>query len=75
MYGSKFQLSDFKLKSFFNVQETFNQRVKNYNTWTNSQKTLQGKRDTEAKMQTTGKTEKLPQVQAEIQDVGVVTGY
>jgi sorting nexin-1/2 len=33
-----------------------------------SQKTLQNKRDTETKLQTSGKTEKLPQVQAEIEE-------
>ena len=37
-----------------------------------AQRTLQTKRDTESKLQTSGKTEKLPQVQAEIQEVGVV---
>ncbi|XP_003386746.1 PREDICTED: sorting nexin-2-like isoform X1 [Amphimedon queenslandica] len=50
------------------LRETFNQRVKNYGVWTNAQKTLQSKRDSEAKMQTTGKTDKLPIVQAEIKD-------
>ena len=46
--------------------------MKNYGVWTNAQKVLQSKRDSEAKMQTTGKTDKLPIVQAEIKDVGVV---
>ena len=46
--------------------------MKNYGVWTNAQKTLQGKKDSEAKMQTTGKTDKLPIVQAEIKDVGLV---
>lgn len=35
------------------------------------QRTLQAKRDSEVKIQASGKSEKLPQIQAEIQDVGV----
>jgi sorting nexin-1/2 len=50
------------------IKESFNERVKVHNGWMASQKTLQNKRDTETKLQTSGKTEKLPQVQAEIEE-------
>ena len=53
-------------------QETFISRIKVYNSWQNASKTLQSKRDSEAKMQSTGKTEKLPIVQQEIKDVSML---
>ena len=43
--------------------------MKVHNTWLNAQKTLQSKREQEAKLQLSGKVDKLPLVQDEIHDV------
>lgn len=44
-------------------------RVKLFNTWQSAQATLAKKRETEVKLQTGGKPEKIAQIKQEIQDV------
>ena len=53
----------------FYLQETFTQRVKVFTSWVSAQKTLQNKREQEAKLTASGKVDKLPLVQDEIHDV------
>lgn len=50
------------------VREAFREREKAFHNWQHAQTTLAKKREQEAKLKTTGKTEKLPQVQQEITD-------
>lgn len=54
---------------FVSLQTCFSLRDKAYNTWQSAEKSLANKKELEQKLQTTGKTEKIPQVQQEIKDV------
>lgn len=50
-------------------QEAFREREKTFHNWQTAQTNLAKKREQEAKLKSTGKTEKLPQVEQEIKDV------
>lgn len=47
-------------------------RVRAYSSWQSAQQTLSKKREQEQKLTAAGKLDKLPAVQAEIVEVGVV---
>lgn len=54
-------------------QEVFHQRVKVFQSWEAGQQTLNKKREVEAKMQLSGKTDKLDQAKADIAEVSKIT--
>ena len=51
------------------VQGVFDHRMKTWQKWQDSQMLLQKKRETEAKLQSTNKPEKLQQAKEEIKEV------
>ena len=51
------------------MQNSFQMRVKLFNAWQSAQTTLAKKRETEVKLQTGGKPEKIAQIKQEIKDV------
>ena len=53
----------------------FQMRDRAFQTWQNAQTTLTKKKESEMKFKVAGKTDKLAQIQAEIQDVGEGAGW
>lgn len=53
----------------FILQEVFHERVKTFQTWQHAQATLAKKRENKAKMELTGRMDKVEQANEEVKEV------
>jgi len=67
-YGVSEKLADY-LRLILEIKEVFMVRVKSWQNWQTAEQNLQRKKETEAKMQASGKTDKISQIQADIRDL------
>ena len=67
-YGVSETLSDY-LRIISEIKEVFMVRVKSWQNWQNAVQSVNKKKEAEAKMQASGKIDKISQIQSEIKDL------
>ena len=67
-YGVSEELSDY-LRIITEIKEVFMVRTKSWQNWQNAVQSVSKKKETEAKMQASGRTDKISQVQADIREL------